>query len=92
MYLSFQFQMNKNEIEICEFEMHLENCFVYASSNLVTMTQFLPIFLDLTCSRLQDSGSTELRKHKHEIKLEKTGESPQLPKRLEQAKLGQVRK
>ena len=27
-YLSFQFQMNKNEIEICEFEMHLENFFV----------------------------------------------------------------
>ena len=26
--LSFQFQMNKNEIEICDFEMHLENCFV----------------------------------------------------------------
>ena len=22
---SFQFQINKNEIEICEFEMHLEN-------------------------------------------------------------------
>ena len=30
MYLSFQFQMNKNEIEICEFEMRLENFFVYA--------------------------------------------------------------
>ena len=27
-YLSFQFQMNKNEIEMCEFEMHLENFFV----------------------------------------------------------------
>ena len=24
-YLSFQFQMNKNEIEMCEFEMYLEN-------------------------------------------------------------------
>ena len=30
MYLSFQFQMNKNEIEMCEFEMHLENFFVSA--------------------------------------------------------------
>ena len=29
-YLSFQFQMNKNEIEMCEFEMHLENFFVSA--------------------------------------------------------------
>ena len=28
MYLSFQFQMNENEIKICEFEMH---------SNLVMM-------------------------------------------------------
>ena len=28
--LSFQFQMNKNEIEMCEFEMHLENFFVSA--------------------------------------------------------------
>ena len=27
--LSFQFQMNKNEIETCKFEMHLENFFVY---------------------------------------------------------------
>ena len=27
-YLSFQFQMNQNEIEMCEFEMHLENFFV----------------------------------------------------------------
>ena len=25
MYLSFQFQMNKNEIGMCEFEMHLKN-------------------------------------------------------------------
>ena len=29
-YLSFQFQMNKNEIEMCEFEMHLENFFFSA--------------------------------------------------------------
>ena len=29
-YLSFQFQMNKNEIEMCEFEMHLENFSVSA--------------------------------------------------------------
>ena len=29
MYLSFQFQMNKNEIEICELEMHLNN-FLFA--------------------------------------------------------------
>ena len=29
-YLLFQFQMNKNEIEMCEFEMHLENFFVSA--------------------------------------------------------------
>ena len=29
-YLSFQFQMNQNEIEMCEFEMHLENFFVSA--------------------------------------------------------------
>ena len=27
-YLSFQFQVTKNEIEICEFEMHLKNFFV----------------------------------------------------------------
>ena len=26
-YLSFQFQMNKNEVEICEFEMHLKKIF-----------------------------------------------------------------
>ena len=25
MYLSFQFQMNKNEIEICDFELQLKN-------------------------------------------------------------------
>ena len=30
MYLSLQFQMNKNEIEMFEFEMHLENFFVSA--------------------------------------------------------------
>ena len=36
-YLSFQFQMNKNEIEMCEFEMHLENFFCFRS-NLVMMT------------------------------------------------------
>ena len=29
-YLSFQFQMKKNEIEICEFKMYSENFFVYA--------------------------------------------------------------
>ena len=29
-YLSFQFQMNKNEVEMGEFEMHLENFFVSA--------------------------------------------------------------
>ena len=29
-YLSFQFQMDKNEIEMREFEMHLENFFVSA--------------------------------------------------------------
>ena len=29
-YLSFQFQMNKNEIEMCEFEMPLDNFFVSA--------------------------------------------------------------
>ena len=29
MHLSFQFQMNKNEIEICEFEMSLNN-FLFA--------------------------------------------------------------
>ena len=29
-YLSFQFQMNKNKIELCKFKMHLENLFVYA--------------------------------------------------------------
>ena len=28
--ISFQFHMNKNEIEICEFEMHLKNFFVCA--------------------------------------------------------------
>ena len=28
--VSFQFHMNKNEIEICEFEMHLKNFFVCA--------------------------------------------------------------
>ena len=27
-YSSLQFQMNKNEIEICEFEMYLENIFL----------------------------------------------------------------
>ena len=36
-YISFQFQMNKNEIEICQFEMHLENFFCLLS-NLVIMT------------------------------------------------------
>ena len=35
--LSFQFQMNENEIEICEFEMHLENFFCLRS-NLAVMT------------------------------------------------------
>ena len=35
--ISFQFQMNKNEIEMCEFEMHLENFFCFRS-NLVMMT------------------------------------------------------
>ena len=29
-YLLFQFQVNKNEIETCEFEMHLKNFFVCA--------------------------------------------------------------
>ena len=29
-YLSFQFQMKKNEIEMFEFEMHLDNIFVSA--------------------------------------------------------------
>ena len=29
-YLSFQFQVNKKEIEICEFEMHLKKFFVCA--------------------------------------------------------------
>ena len=29
-YLSFQFQMNKNEVEICEFEMYLKKIFVCA--------------------------------------------------------------
>ena len=29
-YLSFQFQMNKEEIEICEIEMHLKKLFVCA--------------------------------------------------------------
>ena len=29
MKLSFQLQMNKNEIEICEFEMHFKN-FLFA--------------------------------------------------------------
>ena len=28
-YLSFEFQMNKNEIEICQFEIHLKN-FLFA--------------------------------------------------------------
>ena len=28
--LSIRFQMNKNEIEICEFEMHLKNYFLCA--------------------------------------------------------------
>ena len=32
MYLLFQFQMNKNEIEICEFEMHLKNFFCLHSN------------------------------------------------------------
>ena len=36
-FLSFQFQMNKNEVEICEFEMHLDNFFCLRS-NLVMMT------------------------------------------------------
>ena len=29
-YISFQFQMNRNEVEICEFEMHLNKLFVRA--------------------------------------------------------------
>ena len=37
-YLSFHFQMNKNEIEMCEFEMHLENFLFCFRSNLVMMT------------------------------------------------------
>ena len=36
-YISFQFQMNKDEIEICQFEMHLENFFSLLS-NLVIIT------------------------------------------------------
>ena len=36
-YLSFQFQMNKNEIEICEFETAFEEFFCLRS-NLVMMT------------------------------------------------------
>ena len=40
-YLSFQFQMNKDEIEMCKFEMHLENFFVFALT-VVMMTKFLP--------------------------------------------------
>ena len=38
MYLLFQFQMNKNEIEICEFEMHLNFYFVCALIYKVMMT------------------------------------------------------
>ena len=36
-YISFQFQMNKDEIEICQFEMHMENFFSLLS-NLVIIT------------------------------------------------------
>ena len=36
-YISLQFQMNKNKIEICQFEMQLENFFCLLS-NLVIMT------------------------------------------------------
>ena len=36
-YLPFQFQMNKNEVEIYEFEMHSKNVFV-CTLNLSMMT------------------------------------------------------
>ena len=36
-YLAFQFQMNKDKKEICEFEMHLEIFFCFCF-NLVMMT------------------------------------------------------
>ena len=31
-HISFQFQMSKNEIEICQFEIHLENFLVYSQT------------------------------------------------------------
>ena len=38
MYLSFQFQMNRSEIEICEFNDTFEEVFFCLRSNLVMMT------------------------------------------------------
>ena len=40
-FLSFQFQMNKNEVEICEFEKYLKKIFV-CSLIYEMMTKFLP--------------------------------------------------
>ena len=38
MYSSFQFQMNKNEIEIYELEMHLKNFCLCSNLPVVMMT------------------------------------------------------
>ena len=48
MYLSFQFQMSKNEIGMCEFEMHLKNAHLNCKGPQTNMPQNVGSLKDLT--------------------------------------------
>ena len=54
-YLWFQFQMNKNEIEICEFEMHLKNSCFCLRPNLILNDDIISALPRLACSRFSES-------------------------------------
>ena len=81
--------MKKNEIEICEFEVHLKNSCVCLRSNLVMITSFLPNQAQPVPGS-EIVGSAELIKRKHEHKMGGNWESPLLSESLDQATLDQV--
>ena len=89
-YLLFQFQMNKNEIEICEFQMHLKNSCFSLRPNLILNDDIISALPSLACSRLRDSWVRWIRKREHENKAGGNWESPLVIDSLEHAKLGQV--
>ena len=47
--------MNKNEIEICEFEMHLKNSCFCLRPNLILNDDIISALPRLACSRPRDS-------------------------------------